>query len=411
MALTIVIFHPFLDDNSPLPWFVGILSLIALLWMFLLLPQIPLPPEPRQVPTNVLEDARRVGNRVVQSTPNEIPNWKVILPNTAKETFSCIHSAKSTAIVYIHGYNISQEQAIAQGNGLFMLIREVRRPRERRVGDKPPIPLNVQYVGDHLCFYTFIWRGDLGQLAFGAAEKSADDSAASLVSFLKELKANTQQRSGPASMLLIAHSLGARVALEALHTVYTTITQGPWVDSLLMVQPAVPWSVLYNGSYAACIRTDFRSPCEWMEMTWTGRYHQSIRAARNVMVTGSSADCVLKDNFHGQYQATRTLPTMPNLFVALGFPYREEFNNPDYFQPDHPSYQEYDLSPPYIPGGCFWRRLFTWLSVEWEPYPPYELGTPVQVIDHSPIFDTENPRHQALVRFLWERVLAKYVEQ
>ena len=67
-------------------------------------------------------------------------------------------------------------------------------------------------------------------------------------------------------------------------------------------------------------------------------------------------------------------------------------------RPVHPNYHEYDLTPPVIPAGFCRDQVVL----------PYVSGEPVQITEHSPLFDPKNKRHDALADFLWSKVLSPY---
>lgn len=249
----------------------------------------------------------------------------------------------SVIIIFVHGFDTSLSDAIAKGNAILEALRTSGRTSGKR-------DLSEQ----ELKFFTFCWRGDLGPtkelpIAFAAAEVAAQNSALSLSSFIKKL----QILYPSAKMILMSHSLGARVALEALQNLYKE-RQSAWIDCLLMVQPAVRWCEVYEG--------DFLTPEDPSLPTlggkarvvepFTGQYSICINAAYEVVVTQSSRDWVLSRHFRGGdlstlnllkflgYQWSRNLASTPDIDIALGSPCGK-----DGWKVHHRAYREILLSP------------------------------------------------------------------
>jgi hypothetical protein len=240
-------------------------------------------------------------------------------------------------IIFVHGFNTSLNGAIAKGNAILKALRTSGRT-------------SVQ----GLKFFTFCWRSDFEltkelPIELGSAECSAENEAPSLASFIKRLHCLYPS----AKIILLTHSLGARVALEALHNLWKE-RKSAWIDCLLMVQPAVEWSELYEGYFSAPNRPPLSVGVglePWVEHR-TGRYSVCINAAQEVVVTQSPLDSVLSQYFHGGgvsirhpwnifgYQWATSVYTIPDITIALGSPYDKAG-----WKMHHKAYREIFLSP------------------------------------------------------------------
>ena len=115
-----------------------------------------------------------------------------------------------------------------------------------------------------------------GREDFGAAQRAADVSATSLTHFI----AHISQGLEGGRIVLMAHSLGVRVALEALRRVP--------VDSAVFVQGAVPVTSIYRSTAANVL-----SESTPVESCW-GRYADVIRNAGHLLYTFTRDDDVLR---------------------------------------------------------------------------------------------------------------------
>jgi hypothetical protein len=198
-------------------------------------------------------------------------------------------AGRRLVVVHVHGYNMTLAEGIEQGNDLWDGVRE---------SDPTVDPATT-------AFLTFLWRGHFGAERFQAAQASADASAAAFAGFVAEIRAAAPE----CRLVVIAHSLGARVVLESLADLRAREAR-EWIDVLALVQPAVElntvctWSVRPQGGVVG------RPP-----ETRRGRYVESLVAARAVVATMSSHDAVLAALFpFGRSANLNPNPT------ALGFP-------------------------------------------------------------------------------------------
>jgi hypothetical protein len=293
------------------------------------------------------QKTEQIGNQVVECRflvngfgsliPGAQPGtWRdvVTLPEYGSSTVPCA----SVIIIFIHGFNTSLGDAVMASNAIV----EGLRSSGSMIGKR-------DLIKQELKFFTFCWRGDLGPwhghgpkkipgIAFAAAEIAARNSAPSLSAFVKKL----QCLYPCAKMILMSHSLGALVALEVLQNLYKE-RPSTWIDSLLMVQPAVRWCEVYEGDFL--VPEDASAPTQagkaYTKEHYVGQYSICINAAHEVVVTQSSLDRVLSGNFRG-YRSSKSLPSIGDvdIDIALGFPCKK-----DEWRMHHPAYREILLSP------------------------------------------------------------------
>jgi len=136
-----------------------------------------------------------------------------------------------------------------------------------------------------------------------------------LADFIKTLttgNALSQKR----NVVVLAHSLGSRVALVAAHQLWI-LEPRHWVSHLVLVQAALPVADLYVGEYSIVIREGGATAVSAHKRR--GEFFESLGAAQQVIVTTSAADAVLAT----AYYARRDLPVVgfgmyPPLHAALG---------------------------------------------------------------------------------------------
>jgi esterase/lipase superfamily enzyme len=137
-----------------------------------------------------LKDHNEQNTTVTLVTPSAEPN--VILPQNIQ-----------TVAIFVHGYNTPPQQALLNAYHLRRNILSANVAlRHAKV---------IDARDDSVAFVAFVWRGHFGVLGFEAADRSASASSRSLVQLIKALI----HMSPTSKKIIIAHSLGSRVVLEA----------------------------------------------------------------------------------------------------------------------------------------------------------------------------------------------------
>ena len=235
-------------------------------------------------------------------------------------------------VIFVHGYNTSATDAIANGNRLWELLTTAREPIF------PLIPVE---------YFVFVWKGDFGKLQFSKAQHAAAISSKALADFLGYLA----QKTPSAKTVIMAHSLGTQVALDAVKDLYERGQCGTQqdrlqFDSLVLIQGAVPAISLYTWTVDLTVETINLLPGvdptkryqEYKEHTTvSGRYVSSLKCTRQLLYTVSKEDKVLGkwmfqfDEFWLPYNSPRTAsrPDLPYFsgarleVVAIGSPFDE----------------------------------------------------------------------------------------
>jgi pimeloyl-ACP methyl ester carboxylesterase len=146
------------------------------------------------------------------------------------------------AILLIHGFNVDRPSG-EKGYGAFAALLQ-----NNGVSN---ISVLGQLVG-------FLWPGDknirvIGALFYPAEMTSARESASLLADFLVKLRG---PGGGPIQVVLVAHSLGNRVALELINDILSRPNQ-TWgrVEGICLMAAAVPVRMVdYDGRLAAAAR-------------------------------------------------------------------------------------------------------------------------------------------------------------
>jgi pimeloyl-ACP methyl ester carboxylesterase len=271
----------------------------------------------------------------------------------------------AVCVVFVHGYNVPFASGVTEGNELCDELA-------RQLGAD-----GFQTIR----FFSFCWRGDNGVLNFDESNASALRTAPALARFLTGL-AQDPPPAGPRRLIVVTHSLGALLALEALRTAATS-PDGPLVDTLLLVQPAVKVDLLGRATIKQIVsvpprgRTDPNIP-EFVvlpEYENNGVYFDTIaRATRQTLVTASSQDSVLSWVFDGIWakgvQGAR-VSTWPISRFALGTLVKDRAKGWTF----PGNLEVFDLTP--------------------------SRAQPTGVHGHSDVFD---PRNEALRQFLIEEI-------
>jgi hypothetical protein len=146
----------------------------------------------------------------------------------------------------------------------------------------------------------------MGQALFSRAQNSADISSESLLDLTSALSSSHPA----AKIVVIAHSLGARVTLEALRSACVLGQARILWDSLVLLQGAVPaislhkWEVadLHNESYVE---------------SNSGKYADGVKCVGQLIFTCSEKDSTLSEWFQfdatwlGESRPPGGVPTLP----------------------------------------------------------------------------------------------------
>jgi pimeloyl-ACP methyl ester carboxylesterase len=223
----------------------------------------------------------------------------------------------SVIIVFVHGYDASASEALSDSNVLWRYIRDSND--SGRTTDKA-LPRT-----ESMAFYAFLWRGDYGKLNFSTSVRAANITASVLSEFLETIL----NKAKGAKIVIVTHSLGTEVALEALKR--TPLQHGvPFVTSLVIIEGAVPFFSIYRWK----VTITFLNPSDGKERPdiveqCSGEYADAINSASQVIYTSSANDHALVHAYplYREVLDTSTVPCdLPILqgqddrIVALGSP-------------------------------------------------------------------------------------------
>jgi pimeloyl-ACP methyl ester carboxylesterase len=138
------------------------------------------------------------------------------------------------AVVYVHGYNVTTAAALTSARKAFNMLQTSLIMKSRPFGD--------------YAFVLFTWPGDAGTLGFNKAQKYAQVSGEALYGLVTDLCG----RYGAATVSLVAHSLGAHVALRSASILAQRLIKGTTTAryrSVLLLSGAVQNDV-FQGSGA-----------------------------------------------------------------------------------------------------------------------------------------------------------------
>jgi len=252
-----------------------------------------------------LRKAKSIGNNVLQSrsiidhdgsfkSDAQTGWWESISPVSQVSGLPPLRADHSTVVVFVHGYNVSLDRSIMYGNAVWSELQQV--------GPKAGSADYFQQV----TFCTFCWRGDFGPEHFGTAENSARNTAASLAGLMVKLQEQAASEHKQVSFILISHSLGAMVCLEALNQLWHR-DHKPWVRCLLMLEPAVQVETISHGQYTETLVWSEPGPggrlmrnVERTTQTNSAVYFDAFQAANTVLATSSAADEVLGKLYYPQ---------------------------------------------------------------------------------------------------------------
>jgi predicted alpha/beta hydrolase family esterase len=244
------------------------------------------------------QDAVPAGNHVVYSRHivdnSGRPRW-----NARLQPWKTLPSSPVTGaplqVVFLHGDNTTFAESIARGNYLSRLVRQ---------WTPPPGPNSA------LDFHTFSWRADFGAERFHTAELAATAQAEGLADFLKSL--NRPAAAAP-RVVVITHSLGARLLLAALAK-HGADAGFPKLAGVIMVQAAVPRTAVSRGTFETFRNDTVNS------QRYDGEFYPALSRAGPVLATCSAADTVLGRHFYAD-PGIADAASAPKLHSALGQPY------------------------------------------------------------------------------------------
>ena len=354
---------------------VGIFFIISLtLWIIStsgdhttpILPPLPiveksLPPFSASPGNHVLSARHVVTNKGERAPGVRVGEWSHATRSVRTPSGSGI--TNTTDLIYVHGYETSVSDAVEQGNQLLSKIKA------QLLLMKPTLPIS------DLVFHTFLWRGNLGAVHFGSAESAAINSGPSLAEFILHIKSSASRKPDHHRVVVLSHSLGAGVILEALKSASGS-EQEQLIDGLLLFQPAVSWSEIAKGNYRLTEKWPgepnggfyYTNTSERFE----GRYFDCLRVANEVVITQSHGDQVLKTIRRLRKNFDPSAMRNPDIFRALGLPtYYGEARF------GHERLRFLDLSP----GS----------------------GKPIKLHEHSQLFSDAQ-----LFRYLWEEFLQTF---
>ena len=202
-----------------------------------------------------------------------------------EHTLAQVTTRTQLVVIFVHGYNASSARAVEIGERLRGFVCE---------GEAQGCP-NAR-------LYSFLWRGDLNPVEFRAAQNAAMSSAYPFADFVRRL----HDRRPELPILVISHSLGARVVLEGLGLMRESEAI-QWVDAVVLIQPAV-----HVGSVSKWMEPRFgygflgRSQHE-------GKYWEALKSAGRVIATVSGGDRTLRLLFPAGKE-----PTTEPFRMALG---------------------------------------------------------------------------------------------
>ncbi len=247
------------------------------------------------------EEAVKTGNHVVYSR-HTVSNSGLPTRDAARHPWKSLLSGATNGaplqVVYVHGYNTTFAESIAQGNYLSRLLRQWTAQK---------------YPATALDFHTFSWRADFGPDKFPTAELAAKAQSASLGAFLKTLRQPASAGGPPPKIILITHSLGARLVLETLsHQGHDA--DFPVISALLLVEPAMLRTSLSRGTYETFKGDNI------MSVRYDGEFFTALDSVPFALATCSSTDDALTQIFNPTPEATEG-PATPKLNAPLGLPY------------------------------------------------------------------------------------------
>jgi hypothetical protein len=232
------------------------------------------------------------GRRAVDNSANQSrrqPLWVAnAVPGYAGSSLSQhlgLRADLLIVVIFVHGYNVTASEGLVAGN---TVLKHLRTSNEKLRQRSPTLPESRS-----IAFVNFLWRGDFGLLRFSEAQTSAENTALAFSELLTEVTIEAPS----ARIVILTHSLGSEVALEALRLRKLATQSG--VDALLLVQPAVPAYSIYRWTvtYQLMPEPGKQPPREQVDQC-NGRYVSAAQLATQLIYTFSAKDKVLVGNFN-----------------------------------------------------------------------------------------------------------------
>lgn len=223
-------------------------------------------------------------------------------------------------VLYVHGFKTRPADGIARTRRLQDLVRAFGRG-DRVASTDARADRRDAWVG-------FLWRADFGNLEFDDAQASATATGP----LLAQIVATLRKQNPGAHLTVVAHSLGAKVSLEALGHLCRQEASGSKIDALVLIQPAVRALSVYEWS--STVRT-----MNWRaDETNAGEYSRHIRCTKNLVYTVTKHDSVLgrwfilNETMSPDPRPPLIVPMMPWIpeafehagAIALGLPFEPE---------------------------------------------------------------------------------------
>jgi pimeloyl-ACP methyl ester carboxylesterase len=228
-----------------------------------------------------------VNGRATHASPMWITNVQpgTIVSSPPHDLGVDLRRPPSVIIIFVHGYNTSASEALADSNVLWRYIQDSND--SRRTTDKALPRTNS------MAFYAFLWKGDYGKLNFSTAVRAADNTASVFSEFLEGIMDSVKD----AKIVIVTHSLGTEVVLAALKN--TPRPHGtPFVSSLVIIQGAVPFYSIYHWK----VRITFLNPSDGKDRPdiveqCSGGYADAINSVSQVIYTLSANDHTLGHSY------------------------------------------------------------------------------------------------------------------
>jgi len=206
--------------------------------------------------------------------------------NTTDPPFDTLmfSSRPDVVVIFVHGYSNDYSAGKQRAEVVAESIASVQRALFLAAPAAPQ---------PHIGVLSFLWRGDLGEHRFGRAQTAADSSSLVLRETIRSLK----RREPQARLVVMTHSLGARVALEAITRGCDGGTNGFRIWGLALLQPAVQAGSLYSWNYSESYRDGERNWVSKAAVRRSGEYDSGLRCVEHLFYTTSRNDDVLDTFF------------------------------------------------------------------------------------------------------------------
>lgn len=225
-------------------------------------------------------------------------------------------------------------ETLADEDVQFVLIHGFRTPVEagRRLATQLGASIHSTMAPDrHDRLYAVLWNsGGHASMDFAGAADRADIVSEPVAKLISKI----DQATGKAPIVVIAHSLGARVALGALGQLPT----GIHIDVLMLVQPAIPAASIYDWRGSDTYNRLYPGRIAWDTPTTPCQFATAIDRAARVIVTTSVRDTDLSIWFRLGRELIAEGCWPLRSAPALGLPYSAEDHSDVY--PGYPRFWE-----------------------------------------------------------------------